>query len=53
MRGRAIGDRIRQFVKISMHRHTELFQGKRKFEHERGIIIDGHLHSVRGAAVAS
>ena len=44
LRRRSLSDRIPQFVKIPMHRHSELFHGKRKFEHERGIVIDGHYH---------
>lgn len=47
LRSRAMGDGISQFVKIPMHGHPELFHGKRKFEHEPGIVIHGHDHSRR------
>jgi len=43
----AIGDSIGQLVKILMHGHSELFHGKRKFEHERWIAIGRHHHPGR------
>lgn len=45
LRGRSLGDRIRQCIHVFVDRHAQLFERQRQFDHNRRFNVGRHAHA--------